>query len=96
MLDIFEEGLAERQLKKAHNDYRHFETFWIQVTYWLALDPLIGETEGERINNDDPPIYAIRMSAWRPGGIPPVSFSYEQTDTRITILRVAVHVPKGK
>ena len=96
MLTIVEEELAGRQLVKAHAEYPRFETYWDHVTYWLALDTSIGETDGKRINDTNPPIYAVDMSAWRSGGIPPVSLAYEQTETRITILRVAIHVPKAR
>lgn len=96
MLTIVEDELAGRQLRKAHEEYEQFETYWQQVTYWLALDVDIGAKDGRRINDTDPPIYAVDMSAWRSGGIPPVSLAYEQTDTKITILRVAIHVPKAR
>ena len=96
MLTIVEEELAGRQLRKAHEEYPKFETYWRQVTYWLALDTSIGKTNGKRINDTDPPIYAVDMAVWRPGGIPPVSLAYEQADTKITILRVAIHVPKAR
>ena len=77
MLTIIEEELAGRQLHKAHEEYPKFETYWQQVTYWLALDVEIRRNEGERINDANPPIYAVNMAAWRPGGIPPVSIAYE-------------------
>ena len=96
MLTIVEEQLAGRQLERARREYPHFETYWIQVTYWLALDTEIGLKEGKQINEGNPPIYAVDLAAWKPGGIPPCSIAYEQSDTQIIILRVAVHVPKAK
>jgi len=96
MLTIVEEELAGRQLRKAHEDYPKFDIYWRQVTYWLALDTEIGRKEGKQINGTTPPIYAVNMAPWRPGGIPPASIAYEQTETTITILRVAIHVPKAR
>lgn len=91
---VIESAWAARQIEALCADSPNFRKHLDGITWRLARDPGLWQSEGYQLPDRDPPVYLVVTAAMRPIGIGALKIMYGMRNPGIEILAIAVVRPK--